>query len=211
MRDPIVPITGLVGGDSDALYVTLPLMQSIFVRSELNEGEKLLWLWCVIHCALTQCTSCEFSYLELANMMHWKVDAIHRALHRLEALGYFQNKIPFLHGVVTFAESLVKRTFNPTLPEHEDLLIRETEINLIRDELRAEAKEKEAKNKETPDIRRASTISRSDLHHVAAGCKDNPSCYSVSWTEMLRCILDSLKTDNVPVLRSLLGEVGWSG
>lgn len=80
---PSVPITGLVSGDSDALYVTLPLMQSIFLRSELNEEERLLWLWTVLHCALAQSISCEFSYLELANMMHWEVDAIHRALQRL--------------------------------------------------------------------------------------------------------------------------------
>jgi hypothetical protein len=142
---PSVPITGLVGGDSDALYVTLPLMQSIFLRSELNEGERLLWLWMVIHCALAQSTSCEFSYLDLSNMMHWKIDAIHRA----------------------------------------------------------DAKKKENEQKDSPDTRRASEF---DFKCIGGGCGEylsenlfnpTPSCYGIPWTEMLRCILDMLKTDNV--------------
>lgn len=111
-------------------------IQSIFHHDEINEYEKQLWIWLVIHSVPSQDNSCCFSYQQLADVMQRGVDSIHRGLLRLRLMGFLLSELPFLHGVVTNESAQVRRMLTPTLPEIEEKKKRDITINLIRNQLK---------------------------------------------------------------------------
>lgn len=115
-----------------SLPPTLSLVQTIYPRNEINEGEKMLWIWLTSHSTESEDASCLFSYQQLSDIMQWKVDSIHRALLRLRLLGFLKCDLPLLHGVVSPVDAIVVHKLYPTLPELEKARERQVTINLLK-------------------------------------------------------------------------------
>ncbi|MFI4937483.1 MAG: helix-turn-helix domain-containing protein [Candidatus Berkiellales bacterium] len=94
-------------------------IQFVFSYPQLSDGEKVLWLWLAQHSINDPNLYCYFSYQQISLALNKKWDTIHRALVRLRFMGFVQSDLPVLHGEVTIAASIVRRTYMPSLPGEE--------------------------------------------------------------------------------------------
>lgn len=95
----------------------IQFIQSIFPRTDIQNDDKLLWVYLVTRCIQNRSTHCVISYQELADKMEWTLDAIHLCLQRLKLWGFLSSNNPFSRGALTVSEANQRRTLSPSLPE----------------------------------------------------------------------------------------------
>ena len=97
--------------------VGIQTIQSIFPRTDIQNDDKLLWIYLITLCIQNQSSHCITSYQELANKMEWTLDAIHLCLQRLKLWGFLRSNNSFSRDVVAVSEATLRRTLSPSLPE----------------------------------------------------------------------------------------------
>ena len=70
--------------------VSLAEMLFVFSNAKLNEVEKILWLTLAAH-ADRETFSCTFSYAQISYCIHQPHENVHRALSRLNAMGFIES------------------------------------------------------------------------------------------------------------------------
>lgn len=95
----------------------LQAIQSIFSRTDIQNDDKLLWVFLVTSCIQNKSAHCVISYQELANKMGWTIDAINLCLQRLKLWGFLSSNNPYSRGAVSVSEANMLWTLSPSLPE----------------------------------------------------------------------------------------------
>ena len=97
--------------------VGIQTIQSIFPRADIQNDDKLLWIYLITLCIQNKTTHCVTSYQELANKMDWTPDAVNLCLQRLKLWGFLSSNNSFSRGTLPVSEANARRTLTPSLPE----------------------------------------------------------------------------------------------